>query len=211
MTYDSIPLPNFSLSSYVENAAIDLYNGRIKPEYYDFNTSTEWIQELLWEHSKKEYQIVILGVLINKLTTELTEHTKVCKGIGCSIEKDIRRLLVYLYGKLDECGIEIPSDLFSEEEITKFQELLATIVLKLDEVVVENPALAAKVAYVKEKVEETVNFIYLGKEKALRFLLGALANLGLEKSLESLLPFMFHLIVGYFNTSINLLDNISKQ
>lgn len=210
MTYNTIPIPQFSFTDVPEREAEEIAWNYFQSVYnitYLIDTAKEDIRRKLSIQDSRDDKIIILSYLINKLTKRMLT----LPIPQSDMEKSIRQrdtiptytaLLHFLYRLIEQENIKIPTDLFDEESYKSSQILLLSIHESLEEIKLSNPDKTAAVTAVQEEIKKSSKFLWLGKEDWMKILVGQLVTASIKEAIIPLLPTIFSLIQSFFGKLI---------
>jgi len=210
--YTSIPLPNFKFSEVVARKVKAFFDSEIDITYIQIEGDTNSIYNHLLVLNNDQDRIQFVGYLINEVIESVIKHKVSCKNLDCPVELDSQELLYFLYGKLDEYGIQTNPESFTTDEIRNNNNILNQISYKLDELKAGDNVIYDEIEALKTEIESLKGLYPLGKEKWGQLFKGIiienLSNKGIDKILAVISPYFINL----FNESFKLLlENIHNM
>jgi hypothetical protein len=211
MTFDTIPIPKINFADVPEKEAEDIVNLYFESDfniYYLLSTPKDHIKKILWAQESNADRIVILAYLINKLTIKLFNLPKPLNDFQKDVQESgakatYKTMLHWLYRLIENEGIAIPTDLFSEEEYETTNQILLNISTTLDDGKEQYPGSVEIINQTQNKIIETKKFLWLGKEKYMEMLMGTLFKLAIEKEL---MPLFVQILLMIKNSFLQLLN-----
>ncbi len=205
MTYNTIPIPQFSFTDVPEREAGEIAWNYFQSAYnigYFVETAKEDIRRRLNTQDSREDKIIILSYLINKLTTRILT----LPVPQSDMEKSIRQrdtiptytaLLHFLYRLIEQENIKIPTDLFDEESYKTSQSLLLSIHEALEQIKIKNSDKAGAITTVQNEIKKSSKFLWLGKEDWAKMVIGALVAACIKEEIIPHLPAILSLCQSY--------------
>lgn len=196
MTYNTIPVPEFSFCDVPERDAEAIANVYFQSAYnisYYVDTAKNDIRSKIVMQDNQGDRIVMLSYLINKLTERLVTLPVPRNPMEISVrEQDTiptyKALLHFLYRLIEQEGIEIPTALFDTESYNSSQTLLLSINNTLGQFAIDNPDMAENVYRVQEEVKKSKKFLWLGKEDWAKIAIGQIVAACIKEGLTHLMP-----------------------
>ncbi len=210
MTYNTIPIPQFSFTDVPESEAEKIANTYFKYTYsmgYNIEAAKDDIRHKVQiQHSND--RIVILSYLINKLTERIVSLPVPQSDTERSIRQrdtipTYKALLHFLYMLIKDENIKIPNDLFDEESYQTSQKLLLAIHESLEQLKTDNPDKAEAVTTVQNEIKKSSKFWGLGKEDWMKMLIGQLVAAFIKEGIVPFLPSILSLIQSFFVKLLN--------
>ena len=213
MTYDSIPIPQFSLTYIPETEAEKISKEFFQRPYnlgYTVPSAKNEIRSRLLSYDSSEDRIVILSYIINKLTVRILTLPMPKSDMEIVANKNetipvYTEMLHFLYRLIETEGVRISNDLFSEADYSRAQEIILNIDKVIEQLKSDNPEQSEQLSMVQQEVRKANRFLWLGKEEWVKMVIGALVTTIIKEGITHLLPSILLLCQTFFP---NLLDQI---
>lgn len=210
MTFDTIPIPHFNFADVPESEAENIFNIYFQSSFnitYMVDNAKDYIKSEIYNQESRADRIIILSFLIIKLTDKFYNLDKPTSDYARGVQEreakpTYKIMLHWLYRMIENEDIEIPTDLFSENEHNKTAQVLFDISSYLEGQKVVYPEKTELISEAQSKVKEAKKFFWLGKEKVGELLLAALFKIGLDKGLGPVISHILKLIGGVFKNLI---------
>lgn len=196
MTYNTIPIPEFSFYDVPEREAEAIANVYFQSIYntgYYIETAKNDIRSKIIMQESKDDKIVMLSYLINKLAIRMLTLPLAKTPMELSVRHNdtiptYTALLHFLYRLIEQEGIEIPTGLFDIETYKSSQALLISVNDTLEQYGLENPDQLQSVLKVQEEIVKCKKFLWLGKEDWVKIFIGQIVTCCVKEGLTPLLP-----------------------
>jgi len=215
MTFDTIPLPKINFTDIPEKEAEQIFQTFFKPDYqltYAIEAAKTHIKSILYEQENRDDKIVILSYLINKLSDKFynlpippNDHHRIVQDNHVKVIYPA--MLHWFYRLIENEGVAIPQDPFSNQEYVDTKRLINGVVKYLEEQKTNYPDQSETITETQKKVTETEKFLWLGKEKWADMFIGAFMKIAVDKSITKLLPEILKFIKPLFETIFHRLIN----
>lgn len=210
MTYDTIPIPQFSFADVPEREADEIAWNYFQSTYnitYYLDTAKEDIRRRLLMQDSRDDRIIILSYLINKLTKRIltlpTPQSEMERGVReRETTPTYAALLHFLYRLIEQEGIKIPKDLFDEEFYHTSQNFLLSIHESLEELKIANGDKDEAISAVQEEIKKSNKFLWMGKDDWAKILIGAIVSTSFKEGIGPMLPIILKLCQDFFSKLI---------
>lgn len=185
----SIPVPNFSFSSYIERKANDYITNNLGRVPFHAKKEIPDIESALYNFNKSSDRIQFISALIKHIAIKTKEHIDVCKIPNCQVENYSQDILFFLYRKLEEDDIQVEGNTFTADEIYHNSQTIIKIIYALDEIkagqeIIFNEVDSRLIDNVKADFEDADKLQVLGKKRWFKFVGGIILEYASNKILD---------------------------